>query len=138
MPKNNRSVLDLFSKSFLVSAFIGVSYLAIIEFVQFVTGYQSPRVHLAVVLVLYILGVFVNYLMQRDLVFKSDQRPVLAFFIYNFSSALFVSALSSFLYSLDALRSVSGPYIEASSTALALLVISPISFLFFKYIFKSA
>lgn len=129
--------VGLFSKSFSVSAAIGLTYLLTIELVQFLTGYQSANAHLFVVLVLYLIGVFVNYMMQKDLVFKSGKQPIVSFFVYNFSSAVFVSALSSFLFTSTYLRSISGSYIEALSTGIALLIISPISFLFFKYIFRS-
>ena len=126
----------LFMKSFAVSAFVGLLYIGILELVQFLTQYQSALVHSAVAFTFYILGTFLNYIMQRDLVFEASNKPVLGFFAYNGVNALLVSALSAWVFSNTLLRGVFGSFIEGASIAIALLLISPITFLVFKYLFR--
>ena len=126
----------LFLKSFSVSAFVGLLYIGILELVQFLTQYQSALVHSAVAFTFYVLGTFLNYIMQRDLVFEASNKPVLGFFTYNGVNALLVSALSAWVFSNSMLRGIFGSFIEGASIAIALLLISPITFLVFKTLFR--
>ncbi|MFT5571414.1 MAG: putative flippase GtrA [Cryomorphaceae bacterium] len=126
----------LFIRSFSVSAFIGVSYIVILEIAQWQLGYDDGFSHSIVALIFYLLGIYVNYLMQKRLVFNATNTPWVSFVIYNISSAILVSALSGYLYTNQTLRSISLNYIESASTAIALLLISPITFIVFKKIFK--
>lgn len=128
--------LVLFIRSFSVSAFIGISYIIVIEVTQWLLQYNDSLTHVITSLVFYLVGIAVNYYMQKKLVFNATNTPWLSFLIYNISSALLVSALSGYLYSNPFLRRLSGHYIEGSSTAIALLIISPITFIVFKRIFK--
>ena len=125
----------LFLKSFSVSAFVGLLYIGVLELVQFLTQYQSALVHSGVAFTFYVLGTFLNYIMQRDLVFESTNKPVLGFFTYNLVNALLVSTLSAWVFSNVLLRGIFGSFIEGASIAIALLLISPITFLVFKYLF---
>ena len=128
--------LILYLRSFAASAFIGVVYLLLIEFTQMLMGYQTAIAHSLVVLVLYLIGIYFNYLLQKKVVFDSDRKAVTQFFAYNFFSAAFVSGLSSVFYQSALMESLFGSWIEAASTAAALLIVSPISFLFFRMIFR--
>ena len=131
------NLLKLFSKSFLVSCFVGITYLCAIEVVHWVIGYESSLAHATNVAVLYVLGIYLNYVMQRNLVFRSDSNPLISFYLYNFMSAALVSTLSATLYSSPTLRVYAGEVIESVSTMISLLVISPISFLVTRYLFKT-
>lgn len=133
-----RQQLFLFARSFSVSAFIGLSYIAILELSQWIIGYSDGLSHSIVAFTFYLLGIYVNYLMQKGLVFNATNAPWASFLIYNLSSAVLVSGLSGYLYTNSTLRSLAGNYIEGVSTAIALLIISPITFLVFKKIFKQA
>ena len=128
--------LTLFVRSFSVSAIIGVSYIVILELVQWQLGYDDGLTHSVVALTFYLLGIYVNYLMQKRFVFNATNAPWMSFLIYNISSAILVSALSGYLYTNPTLRTIFDNYIESASTAIALLVISPITFIVFKKIFK--
>ncbi len=130
------SNLVLFIRSFSVSAFIGLSYIVILELAQMLLGYQSGLEHAVVAFVFYVLGIFVNYLMQKNLVFGAENSPLIGFFSYNVINALLISSLAGIAYSNQGLKMLFGNYIEAASTALALLVISPITFLVFKKLFN--
>ena len=132
-----RSDLLLYLRSFAASALVGIVYLLLIELTQFILGYQTALKHSIVVLVLYLIGIYFNYLLQKKVVFESDRKAVTQFFAYNFFSAGLVSILSSFFYRTTLVQSMFGHWIEAASTALALLIVSPISFLFFRMLFRS-
>lgn len=126
----------LFLRVFSVSAFIGISYLFILEAAQMVLRYDDGLTHSIVAFAFYFLGIFVNYLMQKKLVFNASNSPWKSFLIYNISSAVLVSAFSGYLYSNMTLAALFHPFNEAASTALALLLISPVTFIVFKKIFK--
>jgi len=126
----------LFLRIFSVSAFIGLAYLLILELAQLVLRYDDGLTHSLVAFVFYVIGIFVNYLMQKKLVFNASNSPWKSFLIYNMSSAVLVSALSGYLYSNSTMTELFAPFNEAVSTALALLLISPITFIVFKKIFK--
>jgi len=132
----NWSNLILFARSFAASAFVGIVYLLLLECAQYLIGYQTPGVHVVVVLLLYLIGIYFNYSLQKNVVFGSSRQAIKQFFAYNFFSAGFVSLLSGFFYSLTLVQSVFGDWIEAASTAMALLIVSPISFLFFRLLFR--
>jgi len=127
----------LYLRSFAASAFVGVVYLLLIELVQLLSGYQTALVHSAVVLALYLVGIYFNYILQKNVVFDSDRKAVVQFFAYNFFSAALVSVLSSFFYRLPLMQSIFGAWIESASTAASLLIVSPISFLFFRMLFHA-
>jgi len=76
--------------------------------------------------------------MQKKVVFNASNAPWLSFLIYNVFSALLVSGLSGYLYSSELLRSIFMQYIEGASTAIALLINSPVTFIVFKKIFKNS
>jgi len=130
--------LILFLRVFSVSAFIGISYLIVLELAQLVLGYSDGLTHSLVAFVFYILGIFVNYLMQKKLVFNASNSPWKSFLIYNLTSAVLVSGLSGYLYSNQTMIKLFYPFNEAISTGCALLLISPITFLVFKKIFKQS
>jgi len=130
------STLLLFARSFAASAFVGLVYLLVLELAQYVIGYKTAVVHSLVVLVFYLIGIYFNYTLQKKVVFDSSREAIKQFFAYNFFSAGLVSLLSSFFYSQPAVQSLFGNLIEAASTALALLIVSPISFLVFRMLFR--
>jgi len=121
-----------------VSAFIGVVYIVILELVQLILQYNDGLTHSVVALFFYIVGIFANYAMQKKVVFNASNAPWLSFLIYNVFSALLVSGLSGYLYSSELLRSIFMQYIEGASTAIALLINSPVTFIVFKKIFKNS
>ena len=127
----------LFLGSFAVSAIIGLSYIAILEIAQYILGYNDGLSHSIVAFCFYLLGVFVNYAMQKKLVFRASNSPLVSFFVYNITSALLVSGLSGLLYSSALLQQWFTPFAEGASTAIALLIISPITFIVLKTIFKN-
>ena len=133
----NSTGIVLYFRSFAASAFVGAAYLLLIEFVQLLSGYKTAFSHSLVVLVLYLVGIYFNYLLQRKVVFASDRQAVVQFFAYNFFSAALVSVLSSFFYNLPLMQSIFGAWIESASTASSLLIVSPISFLFFRMLFHA-
>ena len=128
--------LALFLKSFSVSAFIGISYILILEFAQWLLGYRTGLAHATVAFVFYVLGIFINYLMQKKMVFQATNSPLAGFFAYNIANAFLVSALSGVIFSSAGMQQLFGNYIEGASTAIALLIISPITFLVFKKLFQ--
>jgi len=130
------SNLVLFIRSFSVSAFIGLSYIAILEIAQMILAYEGGLAHASVAFIFYVLGIFANYVMQKNIVFDADNSPLLGFFSYNVVNAFLISGLAGVAYSNHMLRTIFGDYIESASTALALLVISPITFIVFKKIFN--
>lgn len=127
----------LFIKSFSVSGFIGISYILILEIAQAILGYQTGFAHACVAFVFYIIGIFVNYLLQKKVVFESNQSPIISFFVYNLINAFLVSAMSGMFFANNKMNAVFGDYIESASIAFALLIISPITFFIFKKLFKS-
>lgn len=133
----NWSNLVLFIRSFSVSAFIGIVYLILLEITQLILGYETALFHSLVVLSLYLIGVYFNYILQKKIVFNSNREAVKQFFAYNFFSAGLVSLLSSFFYGDATVQLFFGQWIEAASTAFSLLIVSPISFLFFRLLFRS-
>ena len=133
---DKQSNLMLFIRSFSVSALIGLSYIAILEIMQMLLGYQSGLEHAVVAFLFYVIGIFVNYTMQKNWVFEADNSPLFGFFSYNLVNAVLVSSLAGIAYSSEMLRMISGEYIEGASMALSLLVISPITFLVFKMLFN--
>ncbi len=130
------SIFVLFVRSFAVSAFVGVVYLLALELTQYLIGYQGAFAHSMAVLVLYLIGIYFNYTLQKKVVFASGEQAVKRFFAYNFFSAGLVSLLSSFFYGLAIAQTVFGHWIEAASTAMALLLVSPISFIVFRTLFR--
>lgn len=126
----------LFGRSFAVSSFLGVVYLGAIEVSQYFLAYSDVWVHVALTFILYILGIGLNYLLQRKFAFRSESQPLFLFFAYNFLSAALVSTLSGLIYSNTSARLLFGSLIESASIVLALLVISPVTFLVFKYLFQ--
>lgn len=127
----------LFARSFSASAFIGIVYLLALEITQYVIGYETALLHAVAVFSLYLVGIYFNYLLQKKVVFGSGRQAIIQFFAYNFFSAGLVSVLSSFFYGLSFAQLFFGSWIEAASTAMALLVVSPISFLFFRMLFRT-
>lgn len=132
-----RSNLWLFAKSFSVSAFIGISYIVALEVIQWLLGYSTGMAHASAAFLLYLSGIFVNYSMQKNLVFRSGNDPVVRFFAYNIANAFLVSAVSGLIFAHAGMQQLFGPLIESASTAIALLLISPITFIVFKRLFHT-
>lgn len=128
--------LVLFIRTFSVSAFIGISYLLILELAQYLLKYEDALSHSVVAFIFYVLGIYVNYLMQKKWVFNAQNSPLKSFVVYNLISALLVSTMSGLLYSNQSFSALFSPFSEAASTAAALLIISPITFIVLKKIFK--
>ncbi len=128
--------LILFVRTFSVSAFIGISYLLILELAQYLLKYQDAVSHAIVAFIFYLLGIYINYLMQKKWVFKAQNSPLKSFVVYNLVSALLVSLMSGVLYSNQSFNALFSPFSEAASTGIALLLISPITFIVLKKIFK--
>lgn len=129
--------LTLFIKSFSVSGFIGLSYILILEIAQAVLGYQTGTAHALVAFVFYVIGIFANYFLQKNVVFQSGESPLIGFFAYNLANALLVSMLSGLFFASDKMKLIFGDFIESASIAFALLIISPITFFIFKKLFNS-
>jgi len=129
-------IAKLYVLSFIASAFVGISYLALLELVHFFSQYESVQAHFLSSFILYVLGIYLNFLLQSRFVFAAQNRPWKSFFLYNFMSAFIVATLSGFFYTSNTLKSVFGSALESVSSALAILIISPISFLVFNLIFK--
>lgn len=127
--------INLFFRSFGASAFIGLCYITLLEIAQWVLGYNSGLIHSIVAFCFYIIGILANYSLQKNVVFSASNSPLAKFFIYNISSAALVSGLSGYLYSTPWLQAIFKNYIESASTAIALLIISPITFIVLKKIF---
>lgn len=126
----------LFAKSFTVSAFIGLSYIAILELARLILQYNTGLQHSIVAFVFYILGIFANYALQKKMVFKANNSPVLPFFAYNIINAFMISALSGVFFSALQARAWLPDFTAGASTAIALLLISPITFFVFKKLFN--
>lgn len=123
--------------SFTVSASIGLCYVLILELAQLLIGYDDGMSHSFVALFFYLIGIYVNYSIQKKRVFKANNAPIVKFLLYNLASALLVSILSGYLYTSPSLRSIFSQFIESASTAISLLIISPITYIVFKSIFKN-
>lgn len=131
------SNLALFVRSFSVSALIGLSYIIILEIIQIILAYRSGFEHAVVAFVFYVIGIFANYIIQKKWVFDANNSPLVGFFSYNLVNAFIVSSLAGIAYSNEMMRMLFGNYIESASMALALLVISPITFIVFKKLFNN-
>ena len=130
------SNLALFVRSFSVSALIGLSYIIILEIIQIILAYRSGFEHAVVAFVFYVIGIFANYIIQKKWVFDANNSPLVGFFSYNLVNAFLVSGLAGIAYSNEMMRMIFGGYIEGASIAIALLVISPITFFVFKKLFN--
>ena len=128
--------LNLFGRSFAISALVGVLYLVVVEVVQHVLEYKSTVIHASVTFIIYLVGIMLNYTLQRKIAFRSLNQPVVPFLIYNFFSAMVVSLVSGMIYSQQVFKQLFGHYIESASIVLSLLLISPITFLVFSHLFK--
>lgn len=137
MPLRYRQIAIKFIKSFSVSGLIGVLYILALELTQTAIGYNSPIVHSGFSFVYYLIGIFLNYLLQKIWVFESKEQPLVLFFIYNLVNAIAVSSFSGYLYSLAHFHSFFGNFAESFSIAIPLLFISPITFFVFSKLFQS-
>lgn len=128
--------VNLFGRSFAISALVGVLYLIAVEVTQYLLQYESTAAHTLVTFIIYLTGIALNYFLQRKVAFKSSNQPVVPFFLYNFFSAVVVSSVSGLIYSQPAFKEVFGHSIESASIVLSLLLISPITFLVFRHLFQ--
>ncbi len=129
--------INVFWRSFSVSAVVGLLYLIAVETAQYILQYHSTPVHTIVTFSIYLSGVALNYALQRKIAFRASNQPILAFFLYNFLSAVLVSALSGFFYSQQRFKEYFGGAIESVSIVLSLVIIFPVTFFVFRHLFHN-
>ncbi len=126
---NMRLIFQRYFRFVVVAGVLAVVSMIALELIGWLFPYENPVVHGAIVTLVYLAGVFVNFHLQRVWVFATSTRPsFVRYALWMITSAMTVGLVAGLTF--DALMAwmPAMPLLPSISLVVALVVVSPLTF----------
>ncbi|XOV87397.1 MAG: hypothetical protein ACFHX7_20985 [Pseudomonadota bacterium] len=126
---NLRLTVRRYFRFIVVAAVLALVSMVVLEMIGWLFPYKDPVVHGAIVTLVYLAGVFVNYHLQRLWVFQIRARPgFVRYALWMITSAMIVGLVAGLVFDVLMDRVPTLPLLSSISLAVALALVSPLTF----------
>ena len=130
-------MIQQFIRFLAIAALLGSVSIIVLELIEWFFQIRAPAVHGMLVSIIYLVGVFVNFHLQRGWVFKTTQDASLTIYAsWMIFCSLLTGIVSGFILGRLQLHFAQIPLQPSISLILALSIISPITFIGVSIIMK--